>query len=169
MKHTKLFALIICSLIALTMKSQTMKKILDDNQNVVDSVLVAKFPNSLPLEFHHLHFKWIAKSRLHNNRIDVIFDMDLFNKVKLSADDIVKYRRNVGVYYYRDDIRDATLYKYGVCISDISFNANEDGNYIVVLMKRSHDDIMNNNFSGKVLIADLKDGIVDMYTAMQPD
>jgi len=152
------------------MRAQHYEKIIDDDNVTIDSVLVAKFPKVIPPEFKQLIFKKQFVTRLHDGRIDIIFNNDLFERrTELSGQELKDNRRNIGIYYTSDLVENAVLYKHGIAVSNIGFYPDKNGMYILILMELTEADIYANNFNGKVVMASVNNDKVVMSYALQPD
>ena len=118
-----------------------------------------------------MHFNEVVKTRLHDNRIDLIFDNVLEDRrTDLSSEEIKLYRKSLAIYYTVDDINKSVLWRKGSSISSVSFSPNRDGRYIIVLMKIEDDTCrVISSFFGKVFMVDVNGSDVVIYTALQPD
>ena len=163
--------LLIISLTATAMRSQEVKKLLSKDGVVLDSIFVPEFPLAIPAEFTYLSFKEVVSTRMHNDRIDLVFDNVLEDRrTDLSNEEIKLYRKSLAIYYTVDDISKSVLWRKGSSVSSVSFSPNRNGLYIVVLMKIEDDTSrIISSFLGKVFMVKVKDGDVVIYTALQPD
>lgn len=170
MKALKLIITLFLIINVTDMCGQFYEKLKNNNNEVVDSFLVAKFPNNIPYEFTQMYYQFVNRSRLHNGRLDLIINTDLHDRrTNLTADDIRYNRRNLGVYYYNTNVTEAKLYKYGVVTHSLSLPIEHEGTYIIIIMKSGEAEFSDNLFLGKVLEVVIDDGLVKVSSAMQPD
>jgi len=141
------------------------EKLQNKSGETIDSVMVFDWSKNLNEKYKDLDWRFLHKTRLHDNRIELTYNSK--PKEKMNNEDLKYYRSNFAVYY-SDDCTDFELYKYGIGINDISFPVQKNGYYISLITwgnenykktKKSED--------GRLILSKVEQGIVYLYDVVK--
>lgn len=140
----------------------------DNSGDLLDSIKVFSWPQTTPAcLLDKLNFKLFAKTRLHNNRIDLRYMTKLKHHTEMTVEEREFWKGNFAVYKSATaDLSKAQLYKYGVGIGQIKFPVHDDGHYLALITWGGEKQIIHNNGDGRMIYCKVMDGIVFLHDSM---
>ena len=141
------------------------EKLQNKSGKTIDSVMVFDWSLKLNEKYKDLDWRFLHKTRLHDNRIDLIYNNK--PKTKMNDNDLKHYRSNFAVYYSKD-CTDFELYKYGIGINDISYPVNNDGYYIsLITWGNENYNKTKKSADGRLILSRVDQGFVYLYDTVK--